>query len=308
MQRSTDDVMAGFRLYSFINTKLKKDGKSTWINNWIGETMPLDNANFINQLNPTNPNGAIDTVNMLDDSIREVKRAIVNTLPNLDKQVVFSADELNALQVNFKYDATNGFNANAKVIDNVVSKDSDKAVEPRKYNDERYLKQESNLSDLKDKNKALGALATGIDYTNADLKIFQKMIVNMMYPVGCVYTNIDGSNPRDRLGEGTWERMAQGRTLIGEGTLNDGTEQKGFNGGVTGGKFSHTLTTAQLPAHSHSTSWGLYSESGGENNKMASGAGGKENDFKLSTDNTGGGEAFNILQPYLVVYFWKRTA
>lgn len=67
------------------------------------------------------------------------------------------------------------------------------------------------------------------------------------YPVGSIYMSVNATNPSTILGGGTWERIAQGRTLIGEGTSD-----KAFSAGATGGESSHTLSTSEMPYHNHS--------------------------------------------------------
>ena len=67
------------------------------------------------------------------------------------------------------------------------------------------------------------------------------------YPVGSIYLSTSSANPATVLGGGTWERIAQGRTLIGEGT-SDQT----FSAGKTGGESRHTMMLEEMPLHSHS--------------------------------------------------------
>lgn len=66
------------------------------------------------------------------------------------------------------------------------------------------------------------------------------------YPVGSIYMSVNATNPSTILGGGTWERIAQGRTLIGEGTSD-----KAFSAGAIGGESSHTLSRSEMPSHSH---------------------------------------------------------
>ncbi|MCB8641970.1 DUF859 family phage minor structural protein, partial [Holdemanella sp. DFI.5.55] len=63
---------------------------------------------------------------------------------------------------------------------------------------------------------------------------------DMMYPVGAVYITYNNNNPGNFLG-GTWERFGQGRTLVGEGTGNDGSTSMSFTSNSTGGEYYHTL-------------------------------------------------------------------
>lgn len=107
---------------------------------------------------------------------------------------------------------------------------------------------------------------------------------------------------------GNWEAFSPGRVLIGEGT-SDQT----FVAGATGGASNHTLTDQQIPAHTHSV------------NNFGSGSGGTYANYRFgyvytqtinnlsptpSTTYQSGttGQSHNNLQPYTVVYMWKRIA
>jgi hypothetical protein len=58
--------------------------------------MPLENADFIAELNPLWPLGT-DGLNNSDDHHRVTKRAIQNSFPNIDKSVTATADDLNQI-------------------------------------------------------------------------------------------------------------------------------------------------------------------------------------------------------------------
>jgi microcystin-dependent protein len=64
----------------------------------------------------------------------------------------------------------------------------------------------------------------------------------------------------------------QGRAAVGSGTGNDGTDSCTFTLGTSGGKYNHTLTYPQMPAHRHvspfgevfaSFRWGTFSTTAG---------------------------------------------
>ena len=67
-----------------------------------------------------------------------------------------------------------------------------------------------------------------------------------LFPIGAIYLTAGNTNPGSFLG-GTWAQIAQGRTLIGVGTLGSDT----YAGGVTGGAAWVTLTTTEMPWHAH---------------------------------------------------------
>jgi hypothetical protein len=121
-----------------------------------------------------------------------------------------------------------------------------------------------------------------------------------IFPVGSVYISVVSTNPSSFFG-GTWVAFGTGRTLVGidAGQTEFDTVEE------TGGAKTHTLTTGEIPAHSHSISsfpvWGTTGTFG-------------SNDYIINatetknTNNAGGGGSHNNLQPYIVVYMWKRTA
>lgn len=67
------------------------------------------------------------------------------------------------------------------------------------------------------------------------------------YPVGSIYMSVNSTSPATLFG-GTWEAIAGGRVLIGQNTS--------YPAGSTGGEATHTLTTGEMPSHSHSGSTG----------------------------------------------------
>jgi len=123
------------------------------------------------------------------------------------------------------------------------------------------------------------------------------------WPVGSVFLSVVSTSPATLLGGGTWSQIATGKMLVGidsGDTDFDAAEE-------TGGAKTHTLTVDEMPAHVHDEN-GPTSASGGSvgiaNDTNASGSA----DSTLDTGSTGGGAAHSILNPYFVVYVWKRTA
>lgn len=147
-------------------------------------------------------------------------------------------------------------------------------------------------------------------------------IIDLIYPVGSIYTEITGTNPGTTFGRGTWTAFGTGRVLVGydSGDTDFDTAEE------TGGAKTHTLTEAELPAHNHSVTDGGHSHStsgfasaggaGSDNwgsvaTTMSQNRAARNTDSSttgISIGNTGSGSAHNNLQPYIVVHFWKRTA
>lgn len=138
--------------------------------------------------------------------------------------------------------------------------------------------------------------------TNGKILINGKDILGLMYPIGSIYFSIKNTNPSSLFG-GTWVAWGAGRVPVGVDTSADfKTVEK------TGGAKTHTLTIAQMPAHSHKI-W-YQNNSGYDNSSDATMAAvGKHFSTPVySTETVGGGAAHNNLQPYITCYMWKRTA
>lgn len=156
------------------------------------------------------------------------------------------------------------------------------------------------------------------------------------WPVGSIFMGATAVNPATLLGGGTWVRWGQGRVPVSQDsgqTEFDTLEE-------TGGSKTHTLTSAEMPAHTHSINHdhGVVTSSddahshtvSAQNNfgaggvAVAGGTGGLDGTRNTSSDthnhtvdlpaftgtsgSTGSGGAHNNLQPYIVCYMWKRTA
>ncbi|MCM1053526.1 MAG: hypothetical protein NC483_06100 [Ruminococcus sp.] len=124
---------------------------------------------------------------------------------------------------------------------------------------------------------------------------------NDIYPVGSIYLGMNSTNPATYFG-GSWNRIAEGRTLVGVNTSDSSfrTVRK------TGGEKTHTLTIDEMPEHRHQ-----YRARYGANNWSESvqewQIGSKDWQY-YETESAGGGYAHNNLQPYLTCYIWERTA
>jgi len=129
-------------------------------------------------------------------------------------------------------------------------------------------------------------------------------INNLVYPVGSVYVNAEvATNPATLLGVGTWVAYGEGRVPVGK--ASSGTFDT-LN--ATGGAETHTLSEAEMPSHSHSVTYPRQNTSGGGGPVhpcMDNGTGGP---LAATVSSAGSSAAHNNLQPYIVVYMWKRTA
>lgn len=142
--------------------------------------------------------------------------------------------------------------------------------------------------------------------------------INSIYPIGSVYISLTETNPGTYL-KGVWEQFGQGRSLIGEGTGNDGNNAMNFTAGSTGGKYehNHTYGIKLNDYYSNISNVNLRNSDGTwqggvndgrrnvyvnsvcqENNKEVS-----SQTFKIETNTSNS----ITMYPYITVYFWKRV-
>lgn len=159
-------------------------------------------------------------------------------------------------------------------------------------------------------------------------------LMGMIHPIGSIFMTVNSANPGTYLG-GTWVAWGAGRVPVGV----DGTQTEFDTVEETGGAKTHTLTTAEMPSHGHTTSVGINSVNHthtlsfrAESTAPSSGASWIVKDIdeltpgsgtlytattngvsanhvhSVTVNANGGGGAHNNLQPYITCYMWKRTA
>lgn len=136
-------------------------------------------------------------------------------------------------------------------------------------------------------------------------------------PIGFVWKSYSSTSPAEIYDGTSWSRIKD-RAIMAAGNT--------FSLGATGGSREVTLTTAQIPGHSHN---GSTSSDGAHTHTASTGAIGgdsyylskEENVVKTKTITTsyagehthtvtvgssGGGQSFSILNPYSTVFMWER--
>lgn len=92
--------------------------------------------------------------------------------------------------------------------------------------------------------------------------------------------------------------------LKGRVPVGRDSSQSEFNArGETGGAKTHTLTTAQMPTHSHTVAFNLDNAGTNTNEGLASSAGADVQITNTATTTAGSGEAHPNLQPYIVLAY-----
>lgn len=127
---------------------------------------------------------------------------------------------------------------------------------------------------------------------------------SIIFPVGSIIESIDEDFDPNDIYEGVWSEYGQGRTLIGSAYPDD-TSLTESNINTTVGTYSHILTVSEMPSHSHAIGYAT-----GVNYRGSS----KLDVGQKSTANsgywtsyTGGGQAHNNIQPYILCYRWRRV-
>lgn len=167
---------------------------------------------------------------------------------------------------------------------------------------------------LTDFNSAMQAIDTNASNQKNDIDANALAItalqtaINAMHPVGSIYLSADSTDPGTLFG-GTWQRIAQGRTIIGAGsnTTNTTDTYGSVNAGEfqpaageRGGEYGNTLKTENLP----SSVWTTNADNPYIQTLFSPG-----NQYGMrSTSAQSQNKPHNNVQPYLAVYIWQRTA
>lgn len=141
-----------------------------------------------------------------------------------------------------------------------------------------------------------------IEDGEVDLVKLSTALKNVIHPVGIILETTEQSTAaafESAIGFGTWEAYGSGRVTVGidSGQTEFDTIQE------TGGAKTHTLDVTEIPAHTHNL---LASDNPGGSGRLEVAGGAPES--TQTTESTGGGGAHNNLQPYIVVYRYRRTA
>ena len=104
---------------------------------------------------------------------------------------------------------------------------------------------------------------------------------------------------------GNWEAFGAGKVLVGAGS-NGG---RSFTAGSTGGEYEHTLTINEMPSHTHTVTDWYFKRNEGDQLGNTHGDELLGNTYTTETTSaSGSGRAHNNMQPYVVVYMWRRVS
>ncbi len=180
--------------------------------------------------------------------------------------------------------------------------------------------------------------SSGDSSTKLATTAFVQAALQIMYPVGSIYINAAVStNPATLLGFGTWEAFGAGRVMVGLNASDTAFDTLGETGGskdtsIVSHTHSFSATSGSGGSHNHNIfgyaggslarlgfvtpvvaglsgyiNDGQYVSSYGGTDIIESG-GAHTHSVSGTTGSTGSSGTNANLQPYIVVYMWKRTA
>lgn len=182
-----------------------------------------------------------------------------------------------------------------------------------------YGKTPNDNSELPNKAYVDSAIKSAVNAAVASVTKTLSANMHAQYPVGCYLYSDKANNPATYLpymSDTTWVQTAAGRVLIGAGEADSGTV---YNAGATGGEEKHKLSVEELAPHMHQER--MTTSDGNPNSLVNLETGGnlsgatvpqrfgythKATDT-VNTVSAGGDKPHNNMEPYRVVYIFKRT-
>lgn len=104
-------------------------------------------------------------------------------------------------------------------------------------------------------------------------------------------------------GYGTWQRFAEGKTLVGYSSSESEIDNYRIMGNTFGAN-THVLSEQEMPRHSHDMNFRTGNISGSTRPATDSTSSSTSNTI---TSSTGGNQPHNNIQPSIVVAYWLRV-
>ena len=254
--------------------------------------MALETGTYIDSLVAANP-AATDALSQADDHLRLIKATLKATFPSVTGAVTATHTAINT-KVAEPVSAITSDGSDPSLASGITGAEVKTLI--------GVVEPAINASTAEG-GAVTPVLATGITAEEVRALIgaaaaATTATLSSVYPVGSIYTSVVATNPSTFFG-GQWNPFGQGKVMIGV----DSTDTDFDTVGNTGGAKTHTLITDEIPSHTHSMS--IENASGTGSTGSSNGA---SSFSTVNTSATGGDGAHNNLQPYVVVYMWKRTA
>lgn len=254
--------------------------------------MALETGTYIDSLVAANP-AATDALSQADDHLRLIKATLKATFPSVTGAVTATHTAINT-KVAEPVSAITSDGSDPSLASGITGAEVKTLI--------GVVEPAINASTAEG-GAVTPVLATGITAEEVRALIgaaaaATTATLSSVYPVGSIYTSVVATNPSTFFG-GQWNPFGQGKVMIGV----DSTDTDFDTVGNTGGAKTHTLITDEIPSHTHSMT--IENASGTGSTGSSNGA---SSFSTVNTSATGGGQAHNNLQPYVVVYMWKRVA
>lgn len=298
-------------------------------------------VNFINDLVASNP-VSTDAVSSADDHLRAIKTAVKATFPSVSGAITATHTEINAVaDGDTAATATTLVDADRFVMNDDGTMKQVAITDVQTYVDANMTLRTDVVTTASIADDAVTtAKIPDAAITAAKLAVGAAFVAGMVMPyagssapsgwllaygqdvsrttysalfsaIGTTYGSGDGSTTftlPDLRG-----RVVAGQDDMGSTSANRLTNQSGgLNGdtlGATGGSETHTLTEAQLPAHSHSLGTNGRVQVGNDNGTAYSGkwVSGSGSTITYSTEDTGSDTAHNNVQPTIILNYIIKT-
>lgn len=248
--------------------------------------MTVETVSYISDLNTALPASG-DSAAEGDDHIRNIKVALKQTFPNINAAMT-ATDEI-----------LNGLDGRVTALQNDTLKYSTGLLSPINGNGVRITNINTDY--------LTGSDACNVNVVNSLIATAILVAKQALYPVGSLYYNaVNASNPATFMGFGTWVQYGGGTFIMAAGTFTDARgEYRDYSGAgeKAGGEYQHVLTTAEMPAHTHT-----FQDTGSTLGVNPGGTSVWNTHSTGTTGSAGAGAAHNNVPPYSVVYVWRRTA
>lgn len=303
--------------------------------------MALETGTYISDLNASNP-VSTDGLSAADDHLRLIKSTVKATFPNVTGAITATHTEINAVaDGDTAATATTLVDADRFVMNDDGTMKQVAITDVQTYVDANMTLRTDVVTTASIADDAVTtAKIPDAAITAAKLAVGAAFVAGMVMPyagssapsgwllaygqdvsrttysdlfsaIGTTYGSGDGSTTF------TLPDL-RGRTVAGQddmgGTSADRLTNQtgGLNGdtlGATGGSETHTLTEAQLPAHSHSLGTNGRVQVGNDNGTAYSGkwVSGSGSTITYSTEDTGSDTAHNNVQPTIILNYIIKT-
>lgn len=148
----------------------------------------------------------------------------------------------------------------------------------------------------------MATLKISSDLQNA----IKKVVLDTYFPVGSLYLTVGSENPNNTIG-GTWVRFGNGKTLVGVDTNDSDFNSVEKIGGNKNQNALNKLYTNLYQGTSAIVSEQVQAGNDYTANRWSYSSDYRENTYTSNWKTKISG-SLPVLQPYITIYIWKRTA